>query len=388
MKMVERERSGQLKLLKYALTELVDSFVNSQRARDCDADLNAIRSKREDKIKKADDLKNSLIRQIEEFHQNEKIESFNMYRETMISFISSTMDDFKKKITPEVTQEERNKQEELDSYRAKSVRGIESFLSRDLLPVIDSEVSLRYVNGGYEAKYRCTSQQTLEYEFLLNTGEVEFLKNRLEMGALMRGIKLPVRLGKSWMSKDVVVDFEKLDDFYLSSASLSNADLFVKLRRDDTDSEIKIHHTATEANTFMDIDYKDPVQAISITSEPALNSKLDRETINAVLKQIKTTLVFLKGHKLRILRVSLRDNDVLKDMSIGDLIIAIFDILSPSMKDEMYAILNAASGIEQVNDGNIITKDFVLERLKLLGDISIPILSMLDATGLADYMKV
>src|SRR5579875_2958657 len=268
--MVETDRPGRGRLLKYALTDLVDSFVNAQRAKDCEADLNAIKEKREEKIKKADHLKNSLIRLIDEFNQQEKIDSFSMYRETLISFISVTIDDFRKKITPEVTQEEKSKQEELDSYRAKSIRGIESFLSRDLLPVLDSEISLKYLNGGYEARYRCTSQQSLEYEFLLNAGEVEFLRTRLELGSLMKGIRMPVRLGKSWMSKDVVVDYEKLDEFYLVSASMSNGDLFVKLRREETDSEIKIHQTITEAALFMDIEYKDPVQAVSVTSEPAL----------------------------------------------------------------------------------------------------------------------
>lgn len=369
------------KVLKSAFFDLIDSLIYANRAEDSKKDLESLKAGYTDRKKKVDVLQSELLNLLNAYSQEEKSTFFQGIKETLMNFISSSLDDFKNKITPSNTEQINAKQEEMNSFIAKSVRSAEIFLSRNYIPVNDSIISMKFASGANDCRYRATCPKELEFEFLLDNSEIEFTKTRVYPSIFQKGIRIPVRLGKSWMSKDPVPDFEKLDEYYISSATLSSQDLFIRLSHEEAGSEIMIHQTSTDSNTFLEIEYHDDLGKVSVTSEPALNSNLEREGVLLICRQIRNTLKTLEERKLRLLSLSIRGLGLLETRNFEPLVMTVFEILAPNIKKP---IANILSG-EKIGDGDVtITRDIIVERLKLVPGISSAIATLLDAPGLTD----
>jgi hypothetical protein len=383
--MPDQVNDESLRVLRSVFYDLFDSVIYARRASDASKDLEGLRAGENDRKKRVDQLQSDLVGLINVYSQEEKSAFFQGIRETLMKFISATLDDFKKKIAPSNSDQITAKEEEVKAYRAKSVRAIEVFLSRNYIPVNDSEVSLKFQNGGYECRYRANCPKDLEYEFLLDTSEVEFLRSRLFPSSFQKGIRVPVRLGKSWMSKDPVPDFERLDEYYISSSNLSSGDLFIKLTHDEAGSEIRIHQTNADVSSFLEVEYQDSLGKVSVTSEPALNGNLERDGILTICRQMRNSLEMLKEKKLRISSLVLRETNVLETQNYSSLITTIVEILLPSIKDAFAAVI---SGSLKPSDQQIISKDQILDRLKFVPDIAPAITAMFGFQGLLDGMGI
>ena len=381
--MTDQVNDESLRVLRSVFYDLFDSVIYARRASDASKDLESLRAGENDRKKRVDQLQSDLVGLINVYSQEEKSAFFQGIKETLMKFISATLDDFKKKIAPSNSDQIAAKEEEVKAYRAKGIRAIEVFLSRNYIPVNYSEVSLKFQNGGYECRYRANCPKDLEYEFLLDTSEVEFLRSRLFPSSFQKGIRVPVRLGKSWMSKDPVPDFERLDEYYISSSNLSSGDLFIKLTHDEAGSEIRIHQTNADVSSFLEVEYQDSLGKVSITSEPALNGNLERDGILTICRQMRNSLEMLKEKKLRISSLVLRETNVLETQNYSSMITTIVEILLPAIKEAFATVI---TGSLKPADQQIISKDQILDRLKLVPDIAPAITAMLGFQGLLDGM--
>lgn len=379
--MSQENRQDLTRMIKSAFFDLFDCLIYANRAEDCRKDLESMKAGYTDRKKRVDELQSQLISLLTAYSQEEKSAFFQGIKETLMNFISSSLEDFKNKITPGNSDQINAKQEEMNAYMSKSLRSAEIFLSRNYLPVTDSGISLKFVSGANDCRYRATSPKELEYEFLLDNSEIEFMKTRIFPSSFQKGIRVPVRLGKSWMSKDPVPDFEKLDEYYISSANLSSGDLFIRLSHEEAGSEIMIHQTNTDSNTFLEVEYQDAMGKISVTSEPALNSNLEREGILVICRQIRNTLKLLEDKKLRLTALSVRGSNLLETRNFEPLIIAVFEILGPFIKNTITEILSGA----KIGEGDFtLTRDVIVDRLKLVPGVSSAVSSLIGASGITD----
>lgn len=373
------------RLVRQVFTELEDAVLNADRVSDCKAELRDIQSRKEGHIKRERKIRDEIRSVLDSYAGEEGFEFFKMYYDNIMEHSSSSLDDYENMLSQHMDKEITAKEDEMESYRAKSIRSLEAFFSWDQIEAIESEISLHYVEGGYESRYRCVCPRELEYEFMLNASEVEFLKSRLEGSTLLKGLKLPVRFAKTWVSREPAVDFERLDTYYLTQASLSDSNLFVTFRDDETGSEFKFHSSMSEGTIFLEIDYKDTLQSVSLTSQPALNANLNRDSVNDMLTQIKTALVYLKDHKLRLSSLHLRDVDVIGSMKITDLFYTILEILSPRISAEIARVISD-TGTRGPADEKPLNREYIASRLALLGDRSQTVSSLLGITGFMDSM--
>lgn len=371
------------KLLRHVLTELEDSVLNADRVNDVRAEIQDITARKEGHIKRERRIREDILNTLESYSKEEAYDFFKKHQNYIMDQVDATLNDYEKALSEFLDRDLQAKQEELDSYRAKSVRAIETFLSRDPIDPIESEITVRYVEGGYEARYKCICPKELEYEFMLNSSEIEFLKSRLEGSDLEKGLKLPVRVGKTWVSKEPAIDFERFDTYYMTSATLSESNLFATFTDDETGSEFKFHSSVSEDTAFLEIDYKDSIQAVSLTSQPALNSNLNRESANAMMNQLRNAFKSLRDHKLRLSKLVLRDTDAISNLRAGDVFLTVLEILSPRLKEEASQVLTSDG--QNVPEGEKpVTRDFVINRLELLGERAKTVSALLGITGIAD----
>ncbi len=354
-------------LVRRVLVDLVEAVLNYDRLRDSITKIDELKRRLNERVARERRISEDVDAVLHSYEKDEKIETFKIYGEAISSFVKSTLGEYEKKLTELLDNEVMSVNREIEGYRSSSIRSVEAFLSRDPISLLEAEISTRYIDGGYETRYKCKCPKNLEYDFLLDSSEVEILKTRLSSGTLSKGLKLPARIGKTWVSKDPVIDFEKLDDYYLASASLSGTNLFATFTNEGTNSRFKFHSTVSEDASFLEIVYEDNLQNVVITSQPALNSNIEREAVSNMLGPIRLALLFLREHKLRLIRIFLGEVDVIAEMKIPDLVYTILEILSPQLQEETNRIVNDKRDPNQGQD-KLVTREFLLERLALLGD--------------------
>ncbi len=358
-------------------------MLSSDRAADCNLELVVLINRKNESIKRERRIADDVASALDSYIREENIDLFKTYRDSILDFTRATLQAFEEKLVPLLDRDIDSKQQEMNSYRAKSIKAMEAFLSREPLPLLEWEIRLRYVEGGYEVRYVCTSQKDLVYEFLLNASEVEFLKTKLEAETLVKGIKLPARMGKTWVSKDPVIDFEKLDHYYLSSAILSSTNLVITFASDEVGSSYMFHSSVSDDSSFLEIEYKDQMQSVNITSQPAMNSALNRDALMSLLGQIRVALLYLRDHKLRLSRLTLRDVDIISTMKVPDFFLTVLEILAPALSPEIASILNPTE-VTVDQEHVAVTRDFLIQRLTLLGDRVETVSALIGVPGLLD----
>jgi hypothetical protein len=142
-----------------------------------------------------------------------------------------------------------------------------------------------------------------------------------------------------------------------------------------------IHQTNTDSNAFLEVEYQDDMGKISVTSEPALNSNLEREGILVICRQIRNTLKLLEDKKLRLTALSVRGINLLETRNFEPLVIVAFEILGPSIKNTIAEVLAGA----KIGEGDfVLTRDVIVDRLKLVPGVSSAVSSLIGAPGITD----
>jgi hypothetical protein len=239
------------------------------------------------------------------------------------------------------------------SEESKAKKSLESYLAATPFSVIDEEVSLELHDGSYSvtAKYKCAGE--IEFEFLLNTASSPLFRSELMFSSVQKGIKLPVRLGKTWLRKELVPDFERLDVYGLSKARASKNHLTATFVNHETNSVVNLVFSRSGNESFVTIEYSDDKGKVDVTGEAALSKHLDLPLMKRATDRLADTIVGLGKDKLQLSKLENGGVDVLATLDCLGFIQRAVAVLAQS-KDSMDAI------------GKVDPK-MAMERLRLLG---------------------
>src|SRR5208282_4400181 len=126
--------------------------------------------------------------------------------------------------------------------------------------------------------------------------------------------KLPVRLGKAWLRKEAVPDFEKLDAYALSTARASKNHLVSKFVNPDTGSSVGIVFSRSGRDSFVTAEYTDGKGKVDVTGEPALSKHLDLAYLKSVMNQLLDAISHLKEEKLKLDSLEAQGKDILASL--------------------------------------------------------------------------
>ena len=290
-------------------TELADAVRYSQNWQRAIDEQNQKRATAELKLKELEDLAERISKAFEGLHLDEK-DSESLSRrvnEFAALAIQQTTDKINAKL--KATMEESESESKSEELKAK--RSLESYLAATPLPVIDEEVSLELSDSSYSAKveYKCPGE--MEYEFLLNTASSPRFRGEFMFSGVRKGVKLPVRLGKTWLRREPVPDFEKLDDYALSKARASRQHLEASFVNQETDSAVGLVFSRSGNDSFMTIEYSDDKGKVDVTGEAALSKHLDLTLMKGTAARLLDAILELKNDKLQLSKLESGGEDVL-----------------------------------------------------------------------------
>jgi hypothetical protein len=239
------------------------------------------------------------------------------------------------------------------SEEMKAKRSLESYLAATPLPVTDEEISLELSEGSYSARAQYTCPGDIEYEFLLNTPRSPYFRSEFKFSGVRKGLRLPVRLGKTWLRKDPVPDFEKLDDYALTNARASKSHLDATFVNKETNSTVGIIFSRSGNDSFMTIEYSDDKGKVDVTGEVALSKHLDLLLMKGATGRLLDAIMDLRKDKLQLSKLECASEDILESLDCLGFMQRVVVVVAQS-KESMKAV-------------SAVDPKMAIEKLKLLG---------------------
>ncbi len=274
--------------------------------------------------------------------------NFDDAKAKIIDFATMAIQQVKEKINKQSKDDAGNLKQKMDSDLNKAMGSLNLFLSNDPFKIIDYTVYLKNTNNSYEGRvlYRC--DDNISYEFTLNSGLIPGLKADLYSSSIVKGIKLPVRKGKSLMSQEIAVDYEKMDKYFIKYGELSPKYLTLTIFNSDTGSSINFFYPV-EKPEMMKIVYRDESGEVEVENDPVLNKYIDYSAIKSYLNNVISLLRDLMSKRKSVSALKFNDQDLFESNDFSKLMI--------------YAITKYRDIITGDIQKGIITKDMIINRI-------------------------
>ncbi len=366
-----------VKTVKQLMFNLVDAVVYSKKSKELTQEAEERAKIFEKKTKKLDALIKELDETLRSYSKGEDLD--DEFRE-LISKIEEFADtaalQTKRVLEQKFEKQREELKEEAEAYRIKALKSIETFLSSDPLPILDKRVTLKAVGGAYEARVRYTCAEKIEYEFLLDTKNVDLFQNPLEFSKFEKGLKIAVRLGKTWLKSELVPGYEKLDQYVLSSAEVSKTNTVATFIHEQSEKKFTFVYSKSETQSFIEVKYEDSQGSVDVNADPQLNKYLETEPLKYALENLTLALLELERHKMRLTKLVQDENDLLSSLDFFELLLTSSKIASQNLKKVPGATLFTEFSKEEI-------VQFV-ERLKLLGREGLQIASLFGIESLLE----
>jgi hypothetical protein len=282
-------------------------------------------------------------------------------------FVSAAVDQTRQKLEVRLKATLESASSELNSTKLKAIKNLESYLSVAPLPVLEKEVNVELTDGSYAAAVHYKCPEEIEYEFLLNTASSPLLRSQFSLAAFRKGAKIPVRLGKTWLKKEPVPDYEKLDGYNLSRAQASRNHLAAEFVKEETGAVVNVVYSKSNGESFVTVEYSDLMVKTDVTGEPALNKHLDTAFLKESMDRLLVAVDDLDGDKLRLAKLECAGADVLATMNCFEF-----------MKRVTKAIVQSRELFDAMRE---LDPKASMDRLKLLGEKGADIAASLGLGG-------
>ena len=367
---VNQQASSYGYIAKGILSNLFDAISYSRRSADKKDDSEKLLKEMGAKLSRSDELLQSITRMIKQYYEEIGLDAVKESLDSIISFTNASLDQVKTKINKAYSSKIKEIGEETESNRTLSIKALEAFVSGNYLPVRESSIILKSVEGGYDARAKYLSDGGIEYDFSLNAKNLDIFRDTLFFSSLIKAFRIPVGTAGTWISKEPVVDYEKTDRYVMASAELSGDNLICNFGDDSKQSNFKFIFSKGGNAPSLSVDYVDPGKQVDITTQPALNKNLDTDSLAAALNRVMSSMKSLEFHKLRLLKLSVGDDDILSSTNYVKFMKSVIEIAGPDFKSIFQKILESDFTSSPEFEKNGITKDYISSRIKNIGDSS------------------
>ncbi|WP_010917047.1 hypothetical protein [Thermoplasma volcanium] len=250
----------------------------------------------------------------------------------IIDFVNLAVSQLKEKIEERAKADQQLIKQKMEGDFNKAIGSLNLFMAQDPLTILDYTLYLSNEGGSYQARVLFKCDDGISYEFILNCGIIPELKESLEVSSIVKGVRLPVRKGRSLMSSEISVDYEKLDRYYLKYAEYSPKYLNVTFTDEDTMSEVSIFYPIDNPD-MIKIDYKDDSGKISVDGDPVLSKNTDYKAIKDITKGIISVLQNVLSKKKSVSSILMDNQNIIEKGDITAFVKYIFQKYSYLIKD-------------------------------------------------------
>jgi hypothetical protein len=261
---------------------------------------------------------------------------------------------------------------QLDTEVTKTRQSIVAFIASSPFMILDKVISVKLIDGAYDARgvYRCT--EGIQYEFSYDTKNSRVFSKEFRLSTFEKDFRVPISLGKTWLRRDQVPDYERVDQYALISAESSESSLIVVFKHLEKESRLRVVYSKHDSHSSLSIVYADSQKSVDITGTPSLNRFLATQPFEKTMERIWLAIIDLENYKSGLTKLVSDEVNVLDDkLDCFEFFAKSWRIIAPRMIQEM-----KSAGDSPTDDR--LTVQFALERIGLLGENADPVLEILD----------
>ncbi len=349
-------------LFRSVVTDLYEAVMFSNRQEMASRQVDELNTKQTERLADVDELQRQIGKLLRHYFEVNLSESFKQTSEAITKFSKTALDQYKERLN----QEYRLKEEEIESanasYITKALKGAESFLFSDPLPVNESSTYIKFVAGGYQAVRKVQAEGSVTYDIILNTSRIELLDEELFFSQLSKGLHVPIRQSTSWITKETVVDREKLDSYMLVNAEYAHGTLIALFRDDENRSEFRFVLSGTEKQPVLSIEYKDEQESVDIYAHPALQNYVDSHAVNEALIKLLNSIKLLRTSPVKLSILSVDEEDILTSQNFRRLSDRVLEILGNRIREGIEPFMKKREVMSELE----LNEQKIVERLKFL----------------------
>jgi hypothetical protein len=244
--------------------------------------------------------------------------------------------------------------------------------------VLERSITVKLLNGVYAAVVSYNCADDIRFEFSLDCNKSTVLNKEFRVSSPDGEIKVPVSLGKSWLKKEPVAEYERLDDYVLSAAEVTETTLTATYFNHEKSSTIKIIDSKRDSHTSLTLEYSTSDTKVNVTSEPALNKFLNSEQIERSSDSLRQSILDLEKHKISLLKL-VSDGGVVFEgdrLDSQQFLAKAWRIIEPEIGAAIRDGPPASEG-EVPSSNGVLDRAFVRQKIGPLGDSGSELLASL-----------
>ena len=254
---------------------------------------------------------------------------------------------------------------EASTERDKAFKSLETFFAIEPIPVIESSISVKLVEGAYHATSRFTCEGGVNYEFGLASQNSKLMNDEFTLAKLGYEVKVPVRFSKT-MLKGRVPGFERLDQYTLVDAETTGGKVISNFHKTGNGASIKVVTSGSDDQAFVSIEYKDGAHNVNVMNDPSLRVHTDLDSIKRAMSDVASAMADLSTKKSVLLSLSIDGESSPRNADASQLL----EIVSTVMAPKFRTIVKGLPAKSKGQGSQDLTLDYVRSRINSLGVFS------------------
>lgn len=351
--------------VKQSFSSLVDSMRYLQRSKELERSIAESREVIGGRLLSLETLKVDIAEAIERLKDSLGEARVQELSKQIIGFTTIAVDQMKERVSGESQKELDQLVSDSLSEKTKTVKSLEAFLAGAPLPLVERSIAIELKDAAYSAiaRYRC--EDDVQYEFSLDTKGSPFFRTTFKLGQFDRALRIPVGLGKSWLKREPVPDYQRLDQYVLLSADATETSLVVECHDTEKEAKLKIVYTRQGTHSSLTLQYTQADATVDVTADPNLNAHLDTEIFIRSMERLWLGINDLERRKVSLTRIVSSGKSVLDDLDCAEFHEKCWKAIRPKMK-EILGKSQPSSG-SFPPDSEVLDSKSVKEKLKVLG---------------------
>ncbi len=368
--------------LRQTVTHLFDAVKHGKQAQELEEAARHIEGNLEMELSKLESRTEELNNILSTMKEDSQDALKSLSRQ-LTEFLAVAKEQSRSRLVKEAKEELENNLAAAAGERDKALKSLEAYFASNPLPATDSAVTVRLVEGTYiaQAKYDC--EGGVGYEFGLAVQNSRLFTQEFSPSRLGRELRVPVRFSRTFL-KGRVPGFERLDQYTLSDAELSNGKFRASFQRQGDGAKIKVVTSGFGADDFMGLEYSDQSGAVNIMNDLSLVAHLDMPSLKSAMADIADEINEITDKKVTLLKLTIEDEDLLETLNCYKVLERVMSVLGPNYK----SLLEHMPESQPIGAGSEeLSVVFVRERLRVLGDLAKPISQLLGIKDLGRLYK-
>ncbi|MGI0092059.1 MAG: hypothetical protein ACREBS_10145 [Nitrososphaerales archaeon] len=285
------------------------------------------------------------------------------------SFSLLAIEQTKNTLNGKIKAELDTQQSDLDAERTKMFMSLEAFIATSPFPIRDKISKVKLIDGAYEARGTYGCAQNIQYEVTYDTKKSRILSRELRLSTFEKDIKIPISLGKTWLRKEQVPEYERVDQYFLESAEAAESSLIAIFKHAEKDAKLKLVYSRIDHHSSLTVEYADAQKSIEITATPGLNKFLESTLLERAMERLWLAIVELENNNMSGLSKLQSDGqDVLEKLDSFSFFAKSWKLVAPKVAMEIKAMADAREGnSNSTSPEERLSEAFVREKLASLG---------------------